>query len=378
MNFWIDFPWILQWLIVVIVFDLITNAVLLIPVLKLRKKTKIKPSNFDETPISILIAARNESENLLELIPELFKLEYSSFEVVVVDDCSYDDTHDVLLALGVRYPSLKTAMVVENNNFSGGKKFALTLGIKAASNENCVFLDADCRPKTTNWLKGYNQQFNEGKDLVLGYGGFNKTKSILNFLINYEAATIAFKYFGLAKWKNPYMGVGRNIGYTKKLFFSVKGFAKHIHIPFGDDDLFVNQVSEKAKLGMLTTNEYSTVSIAKVKFNEYWNQKRRHIDTFKYYNFRQKAILTFIELLNLTVWVMMVMSICFNLNSSMMLLLIIVGYLALKLVAYVLFLKDLDKVWLAAGTIILEPILIVFKVLLPIFNSIKNQVLWKT
>ena len=180
MNFWIDFPWILQWLIVVIVFDLITNAVLLIPVLKLRKKTKIKPSDFYETPISIIIAARNESENLLELIPKLFKLEYSNFEVVVVDDCSYDDTHDVLLALGARYPSLKTAMVVENNNFSGGKKFALTLGIKAASNENCVFLDADCRPKTTNWLKGYNQQFNEDKDLVLGYGGFNKRKSILN------------------------------------------------------------------------------------------------------------------------------------------------------------------------------------------------------
>ena len=38
------------------------------------------------------------------------------------------------------------------------------------------------------------------------------------------------QYLSFALAKTPYMGVGRNLGYKKSLFFSVKGFASHIHI----------------------------------------------------------------------------------------------------------------------------------------------------
>ena len=152
MYSWIEIPLLVQMLIIAMFIDIVINIVLLIPIYKNRKEQKNDLSIHQE-PISIIVAARNESDNLLRLIPLLFKLDYSIFEVVVVDDCSYDDTHDVLLALSARYPNLKTVKVVESKNFIGGKKIALSLGIKAAKYEHLVFIDADCKPVTEHWFK---------------------------------------------------------------------------------------------------------------------------------------------------------------------------------------------------------------------------------
>jgi len=43
-------------------------------------------------PVSIIVAARNESENLYELIPILIEQDYPSFEIIVVNNQSFDDT----------------------------------------------------------------------------------------------------------------------------------------------------------------------------------------------------------------------------------------------------------------------------------------------
>ena len=41
------------------------------------------------------------------------------------------------------------------------------------------------------------------------------------------------------------MGVGRNMAYKRSLFFDNKGFANHIHVPSGDDDLFIQEIASK-------------------------------------------------------------------------------------------------------------------------------------
>src|SRR5690606_6056352 len=120
------------------------------------------------------------------------------------------------------------------------KKFAMLVGIKSAKNNHLIFTDADCYPASNNWLAEMAAGFTDENKIVLGYGAYEKQKGFLNTCIRFDAFMIAIQYLSAAIKKSPYMGVGRNLAYTKELFFEEKGFSNHYHINSGDDDLFVN------------------------------------------------------------------------------------------------------------------------------------------
>ena len=96
----------------------------------------IVPANI---PISVVISARNEAENLRTYLPHILEQNYPDYEVVVVNDCSYDSSDMVLEEFEKKYPHLKVVTITEHDRFKTGKKFALTLGIKAAKNEHLLF-----------------------------------------------------------------------------------------------------------------------------------------------------------------------------------------------------------------------------------------------
>ena len=66
----------------------------------------------------------------MNFLPEFLAQDYPTFEVIVVNDNSVDDTSDVLKAYSLQYPNLKIVTIPDNDRFYGSKKFALTLGIK--------------------------------------------------------------------------------------------------------------------------------------------------------------------------------------------------------------------------------------------------------
>ena len=237
-------------------------------------------------PVSVIICAKNEAENLLENLPEIFNQEHDDFEVVVVNDCSVDETEDVLRAFADKHHNLKIVTVKENEHFSGGKKFALTLGIKAAKYDVLLLTDADCKPKSDRWIKQMTAPFaDETTEIVLGYSGFQQQKGSLNKLIRFDAFLIAIQYLSHALIGFPYMGVGRNLAYRKSLFFKNKGFASHQRISSGDDDLFINEVAKKNNIVIQMIPESQTVSKAKSTFSEWFWQKRRHFTTGSRYKF---------------------------------------------------------------------------------------------
>jgi glycosyltransferase involved in cell wall biosynthesis len=257
---------------------------------------KVKPPQSTKEPVSVVIAARNEEQNLLDHLPLIFNQNYPDFEVIVIDDCSYDDTQDVLRAFKEKYDNLKVVTLKESNTFSGGKKFALTLGIKAAEHEIVVFTDADCKPSSENWLTEMAAQFHPETEIVLGYGGYESQKKFLNMLIRFDTIHIAIQYLSFAIIGLPYMGVGRNLAYKKSLFFKNKGFSKHLNISSGDDDLFINQVGNKKNTAISISTAAKTVSAPKLTFNDWFNQKRRHITTGVKYKFAHQLILGLLSL----------------------------------------------------------------------------------
>ena len=196
-------------------------------------------------PVSIVIAARNESDNLFENLPKILDQYYpAEFEVVVVNHQSIDDSKYLLDALQRSYPHLVVMEVERSKHLKASKKLPLTLGIKKARFEHLILTDADCSPSSDHWLVRMAEQFSEQKQLVLGYGPYKPEPGLLNKVIRFDTTMIAVHYFSMAINGMPYMGVGRNMAYTKTLFNSVKGFKSHYALASGDDDLFVQQTTE--------------------------------------------------------------------------------------------------------------------------------------
>lgn len=244
-------------------------------------------------PVSVIISARNEYRNLEENLSLILNQDYPNFEVVVVNDCSWDDSQKLLEYYQENNPHLKICRLIEQEKYPTGKKFALTMGIKAALHENLFFTDADCKPNSNQWLKAMQSAFmnNNQAQIILGYSPHKKYKGFLNLFIRYETVLTAMAYLSAAILKRPFMGVGRNLAYTKTLFFKHKGFASHQHILSGDDDLFVNETATATNVSIQLHPDAFMITEPKRKFGDWVNQKNRHVYTGKYYNAKDQAFL---------------------------------------------------------------------------------------
>jgi len=244
------------------------------------------------TPASIIVCAKNEQENLKELVPQLLGQQHDDFEIILVNDRSSDDSLEVMREWESASPAkVKVVDVVPNENFWGNKKYALTLGIKRAAHQRLFFIDADCSPASEQWLAMMNGSYQENTHIVLGYGAMYRRGGMLNALISFETLITALQYFGWARAGRPYMGVGRNLSYTTKRFYEVSGFMDHFKILGGDDDLFVNQAATAENTVICTDADAFTYSQPKTNWHQWWHQKRRHINTASYYKGTDQALL---------------------------------------------------------------------------------------
>ncbi|QJD97493.1 glycosyltransferase [Mucilaginibacter robiniae] len=290
-------------------------------------------------PISVIISARNEAENLQRYLPTILEQLYPTFEVVVVNDCSVDDSHNVLLHFSEKYPHLKLVTVTEHRKFKTGKKFALTMGIKAARYEHLLFTDADCEPASENWITLMAQNFTGTTEIVLGYSPYRKTAGFLNAFIRFETLRTAINYLSAALGRKAYMGIGRNLAYTKSLFFKRKGFASHLHVLSGDDDLFVNQNATADNTVIEIHPGAFTYSEAKSTFSSYFRQKKRHMGVGGLYKARHKWLLSLDAVSGFLFYILLVLSLYYRLQP------LVLGsvYVLKLLVQWIVFRKAAHK-----------------------------------
>ena len=241
------------------------------------------PSDTAKPPVSVIICAKNEADNLTEFLPKFLTQEYPEFEVIVVNDCSYDNTEDVLREYTKIFTNLRSINIKEDEYYKHGKKFAIMVGIKGAKYEHLLFTDGDCYPQSEHWISEMMQGYTAGKDIVIGYGPYRAEKSFLNKLIRFDTFAIALQYLSLGLSNKAYMGVGRNLSYKKELFFRNKGFSTHYHITSGDDDLFINQNANTSNTAVVISKDSLTYSMPAKTFNEWNQQKARHLSTSNLY-----------------------------------------------------------------------------------------------
>ena len=263
-------------------------------VLSLRSKINKNKISFltEQPPVSVIICAKDEAENLRQFLPFILQQDYPDFEVIVINDGSTDETGNLLNDLSVEYPNLRTTFVPVGARNLSTKKLGLTLGIKAAKNELLLFTDADCMPEDKMWIARMARNFSPETDFILGYGAYFQKKGFLNHLITYDTLFIALQYMGMAIAGKPYMGVGRNLAYRKETFFAHKGFASTLNLISGDDDLFVNQSSNSMNTRVEIAPDSITWSEPNKTFHGWFFQKERHLSVSSYYKSSSKLRLS--------------------------------------------------------------------------------------
>lgn len=328
------------------------------------------------SPVSVVVCAKNEEKNLRELIPILMDQQHSDFQVVVVNDASWDSTKETLDALQVSYPSLHVTHLDEEKQRMGGKKFALTLGLKAAKHDTVLLTDADCRPSSRNWLREMTKGINGGVQIALGFGGYQKMAGLLNKVIRFDTFQIGMLYLSFAKAGIPYMGVGRNLAYSKGLFFEHGGFRRHYHIASGDDDLFISEVARKKNTIININPDAHTLSEPKLTWKDWFTQKRRHLTTAPHYRGFHKVLLSLFPVS----WMLMILSFIFLLVVKKALMLVIAIFLTRYLIQIAIFrgssksLGNRDVVWLSP---VLETTLMVLNLTIYLSNIFNKPKQWK-
>jgi glycosyltransferase involved in cell wall biosynthesis len=339
--------------------------------LKNPKKSNAKP------PISIIIAARNEEENLLSNMPIILEQDYPEFEVIVINDSSVDDSITVLKAYEEKYPKLRVINIHENDRYEGGKKYAITLGVKGAKHERLIFTDADCRPVSRKWIAKMVESSPIDGAIVLGYSPYSVQSGFLNKVIRYDAFSTGLNYLSFALCGIPYMGVGRNLSYSKSSFFSVGGFKSHYRLLSGDDDLLINQIARKDNTFICVDKDAEVQSIPEQDWQSYWMQKRRHLTTGSSYRFLHRFLLLLQPVSLLFFWLSSIVLLVSH-NWLEITLIVVLS----RVLAQILIFRRSSR-WLGQSDLtILAPLfeifILVFTTCAHAANAVSKRVTWKT
>ena len=269
--------------------------------------TGFTPSNHaPSTHISIIIPARNEEDNIAELLKSLQEQTYPKelFEIIVIDDHSTDKTAKIVSQFsGVKLLTLKEDAI---NSF---KKKAIEKGISAASGMLIVTTDADCLP-TSSWLQIlalFKEETNAG--FIVAPVVFNCNSSpvqifqAMDFMVlqGITAASVFKKIHSLCN--------GANLAYERELFYDVNGFDGIDHIASGDDMLLMHKIAKRypERIHYLKSAE-AIVSTAPMKtWSAFFNQRIRWASKATYYDDKRIFwVLLLVYLFNFSFFVLLV------------------------------------------------------------------------
>jgi glycosyltransferase involved in cell wall biosynthesis len=343
---------------------------------RLAFRRKNSEENTPDQPVSVVICARNEYRNLAANLPLILQQDYPNFEVVVVNDNSDDDSNFLLKDIEQEYKNLKIVTISQTLNFFSGKKFPLSIGIKSAKNELLLLTDADCKPRSNQWLRKMQSNFSSRTEIVLGYGAYETAPGLLNKIIRFDTLHIAIQYFSMALARLPYMGVGRNLAYRKSLFYKNNGFISHYRIPSGDDDLFVNKAATRNNTRIEISAGSHTLSGAKTSFSGWVRQKRRHFSSSKYYKSNHKFVLGLYlasQILFLSSFIMLI--------SQLWMYQFVLGIFGLRLISQMFIFKkcmiQLGEKNLLLLLPLFEVFFVIFNPLISLTNIFQPKIPWK-
>ncbi len=203
---------------------------------------RVKKRN-DVPPVSVVLPLYGENLAYLDDgLPQLLNQRHMErYEVVVVYVGNDDNFFTDLSRLRQIYPHLVTTQINFTPCYPVSSKMALNIGIKAAHYEHVVMTTPDARPASSLWLSTLSKAFMYG-DIVIGYCGVERAKGFSDLVFREWQMNEAVGWLHAAIKGRPYGASRHNLGFTKTLYYSVRGFS-HLNLNAGEDDLFVQRVA---------------------------------------------------------------------------------------------------------------------------------------
>jgi len=230
-----------------------------------------------QTKVTVLIAARNEQNNITLTIEDLLAQDYPKelTEIIIVDDHSTDRTADIIRSYADK--GVKLMQLNEDQPLNSYKKKAIATAISVSSGDLMIATDADCRmgPK---WLSSVVAYF-ESNDLVMISSpvAYFQERSLFEYM-----QTLEFSYLigiGASFIGNGHASTcnGANLAYRKDVFYEVGGFKGIDDLASGDDELLLQKVAKHypGRIGFLKQREAIVYTHAKHTLGSFLKQRRR-------------------------------------------------------------------------------------------------------
>lgn len=203
----------------------------------------------EEVPLaSVVVYCFTEEDSLIEYLEVVMNQDYPNYEVILVNEGSYDVSTSLAERLQARYPHrLYVTFIPPQSHNLSRRKLAYTIGIKAAHGEVVITTASNCIIPSQQWLSLMMQPFcgSDRTDVVLGYAhiNFENLSGAAKWYKEFDATLTACQWLGAAANHYPYRGDSFNLAYRRHLFFENKGYSRTLHLMNGDDDLFIHDIS---------------------------------------------------------------------------------------------------------------------------------------
>lgn len=322
-------------LIVLIIFGFITLIELLyyyVIFARFAFQKKRKVTSAEQVPVSIILVVKDAASTLLKTLPRLLNQHYGQFEIVVVNDNSRDETEMLVVEYKNQYPNIKLVNLDSAVTTIRGRKFAISMGIRCASYEHLLFIDAECVPTSSHWLEKMASHFADRKSIVIGYSTYEKRNSFFNRMLHFDTLFNAVQYFSHAIIGSTYRADGKNMAFNKVLFTKQRGFAAHNHISCGEEDIFISKAATKKNTAIEYDPEAFTVLQRKSKHTYWLSHKEGLYYTRKFNTLKNRILLASYDLINLLFYVALVVAILLT-KADIMLLSIVLGIIFVRIVS---------------------------------------------
>jgi cellulose synthase/poly-beta-1,6-N-acetylglucosamine synthase-like glycosyltransferase len=269
--------------------------------------------NHQNTFISIIVPARNEEDNISNLIKSILQQTYpqACYELIIVDDCSTDRTAEIVkIYSDSNIKLIALSDFLDEKNINAYKKKAIEIGIKASRGTLIITTDADCT-MGENWLQEIVNcyELNQPKMIVMpvqiNYSNrFIEIFQSLDFMClqGITGASVQKKFHGMCN--------GANLAYTKSVFEEVGGFSGIDHIASGDDLLLMHKIGKKYGNEIMYLKSAAVIvkTIPAKTVKAFLNQRIRWASKAeKYEDKRMLPVLMLVYLFNLSLFIMMVL-----------------------------------------------------------------------
>ncbi len=321
----------------------------------------VRPGNYTgkfKTPITVLIAARNEEQNIRATIDDILAQDYPKelTEIIIVDDHSTDNTAEIIRSYANQ--GVQLVQLNEDQPLNSYKKKAIATAIAQSNGVLMIATDADCR-MGSKWLSAVVAYY-ETNNLVMISSpvAYFQEKSFFELLQTLEFAYLIGIGASFIGNKRASTCNGANLAYRKDVFYEVGGFTGIDNLASGDDELLLQKVALKypGQIGFLKHQDAIVYTHAKPNLHSFLSQRRRWAS--KSVQYKDKKIVA----LAVSIWLF---NVSFLVNAGLAF--FSLYFLKLFLLQFLLkYLFELAFLWPITGFLKRQALLVLLLLLIPI------------